>query len=188
MMFSWFTRRRRSQLQAQPFPQEWRDVLRRNVLCYTRLAEVQQRRLEQRLQVFIAEKNWEGVGGLTLTEEMRVTMAGLACFMVLGISDEFFDNVQSILVYPASYIAPEQKTLPSGIVIEGGQARMGEAWYRGPVILSWDDVLAGGREETHGANLVFHEFAHQLDMQNGRSHRRHAAPADPANWPPGGPA
>ena len=169
MIFSWWTRRRRAKRQARPFPSQWRQILKANVAVYDRLSEDEHRTLERRMQVFLAEKNWEGVGGLTLTEEMQVTVAGLACYMVLGIPNEFFDRVLSILIYPEAYIAPEKKTLPTGIVVEGGQARMGEAWYRGPVILSWEDVLAGGREETYGSNLVFHEFAHQLDMQNGRS-------------------
>lgn len=168
MIFSWLTRRRRAKLQAQPFPPHWQEILQRNVHCYSRLSEDEQRSVQQRLQVFVAEKNWEGVGGLSLTEEMKVTVAGLACFLVRAMLEEYFDNVLSILVYPAAYIAPNEQATPSGVVIEGGQARMGEAWYRGPVILSWEDVLAGGRDQSHGSNLVFHEFAHQLDMQNGR--------------------
>lgn len=168
MVFSWLTRRRRRRLREAPFPERWQDVLDRNVVAVERLTPHELQRLQARMQVFVAEKNWEGVGGLTLNEEMQVTIAALACYMVLGIPDEYFDNVLSILVYPTAYIAPDLETLPSGIVVEGGQARMGEAWYRGPVILSWEDVLAGGREETYGSNLVFHEFAHQLDMQNGR--------------------
>lgn len=143
-------------------------MLRRNVRRYECLGEADRRRLERRLQVFLAEKNWEGVGGLTLTEEIRVTISALACLIVLGMEEEFFDNVLSILVYPTAYFAPNEQITRAGVVVKGGQARQGEAWYRGPVILSWEDTLAGGREQTHGANLVFHEFAHQLDMQNGR--------------------
>ena len=168
MIFSWWRRRRRAKIQNRSFPDSWREVLHRNVALSQRLADDDQQLWERRMQVFVEEKNWEGVGGLRLTEEMQVTVAALACYMVLGIPDEFFDRVLSILIYPEAYIAPEKKTLPTGIVVEGGQARMGEAWYRGPVILSWEDVLAGGREQAYGSNLVFHEFAHQLDMQNGR--------------------
>src|SRR5581483_12130694 len=54
-----------------------------------------------------------------------------------------------------------------GVVIEGGSGRLGEAHYRGPVILAWDEVLADGRHPCAGKNLVFHEFAHQLDMLDG---------------------
>lgn len=169
MIVSWWTRRRRRKLMCEPFPAEWRAVLEQNLACYQRLSDDMRRQLEARTRVFLHEKHWEGVGGLELTDEMRVTISGLACFMVLGLPEEYFSNVLSVLVYPSAYVARERHVLPSGIVIEGGQARMGEAWYRGPVILSWEDVLDGGREKTSGANLVFHEFAHQLDMQNGRT-------------------
>jgi MtfA peptidase len=168
MLFTWLTRRRRARLQSQPFPKGWQEILRENVHCAGSLSEDRTGEWQRRMQVFVAEKNWEGVGGLTLTEEMQVTIAGLACYMVLGMPDQYFDNVLSILVYPTAYVAPDQHVTPAGIVIEGGQARMGEAWYRGPVILSWEDVLESGRGQSHGSNLVFHEFAHQLDMQNGR--------------------
>jgi len=39
----------------------------------------------------------------------------------------------------------------------------GQAVYRGPVILSWEDVLPEGRHPDDGYNVVIHEFAHQLD-------------------------
>lgn len=118
--------------------------------------------------MFVAEKNWEGCGGLELTDEMRVTIAVQACLLVAGMShDIYFDHVLSILVYPHAYVAPNVDIGRAGVVIEGGQVRLGEAWYRGPVVVSWSDALAGGRFETPGHNLVLHEFAHQLDMLNG---------------------
>lgn len=168
MIFGWLKQRRRARIQSEPIPASWREIVARNVTFISQLPDDEQERLLRWMQVFVAEKNWEGVGGLTLSEEMQVTIAAQAGYLVRGMPGEHFDKVLSILVYPAAYVAPQNKTLPSGIVIEGGQARMGEAWYRGPVILSWDDVLAGGRRESHGSNLVFHEFAHQLDMQNGQ--------------------
>jgi Mlc titration factor MtfA (ptsG expression regulator) len=76
--------------------------------------------------------------------------------------------VKSILVYPDAYVAPGKTITKGGVVLEGESAREGEAWYRGPVVLSWADVLDGGRLQSGGDNLVFHEFAHQLDMLNGR--------------------
>ena len=41
---------------------------------------------------------------------------------------------------------------------------LGEAWYRGPVVLAWDEVVVGGRNHQDGRNVVYHEFAHQLDF------------------------
>lgn len=168
MLISWWKRRRRRRLLREPFPEEWRDILRRNVVHYARLSTDKQRLLEQRVQVFVAEKNWEGCNGIEVTDEMRVTIAAQACLLVLGFEAEYYDHVLSILIYPTGYVAPDVHITRAGVVVENRQPRLGEAWYRGPVIISWEDALAGGRQEDPGHNLVLHEFAHQLDMRSGR--------------------
>ena len=168
MLLSWWKRCRRRKLLAVPFPDDWREVLRQNVVHYSRLTADQRRNLERRVQVFVAEKNWEGCNGVTVTDEMKVTIAAQACLLVLAFEDEHFDNVLSILVYPTAFLAKDVQIGRAGVVIQNQQVRLGEAWYRGPVIVSWEDALAGGRQQQPGRNLVLHEFAHQLDMQNGR--------------------
>jgi Mlc titration factor MtfA (ptsG expression regulator) len=167
MFFRWWKRRRRRRLIERPFPQEWLDLLHRNVYLYRFLSEPETARVRAYLQIFLAEKNWEGCGGLAMTDEIRVTIAAQVALLVLGLNDQYFDRVQSVLVYPDAYVSPETTFTPSGIVLEGETASEGEAWYRGPIVLSWSDVLAGAQDENDGHNLVFHEFAHQLDMLNG---------------------
>lgn len=168
-MLNWFRNRRRKKILAGGFPNEWETILSENVRHDASLRPEQRQRLREITQILVAEKNWEGCRGLELTDEIKVTIAAQAALMVLGLKDVYFDHVLSILVYPDSYIAQGVRTNRAGVVIEGGQARQGEAWWRGPVILSWSDSLAGGRGESPGHNLVIHEFAHQLDMMNGRS-------------------
>ena len=169
MVFKWLKNRRRKRILATPFPAEWSEILTRNVVHFQQLPPAQRTKLSRLVQVFIAEKNWEGCGGLTVTDEVKVTIATQACLLVVGMAEDIcFDHVLSILVYPQAYIAPETRIDRAGVVVENGQARLGEAWYRGPVVLSWEDALAGGRMETPGHNLVLHEFAHQLDLMNGR--------------------
>ncbi len=157
----------RRQLLDEPFPAEWLSYLHKNVGHYHRLSEGEQAKLRDDLRVFIAEKNWEGCGGLQITDEIKVTIAAQACLLVLGMEHECYDRVKSILVYPRGYRAPSGSEGATGVIYEGGQERAGEAWYRGPVVLSWADVLAEGQNPGSGHNLVFHEFAHQLDMLNG---------------------
>ena len=168
MFFQWFRQKRRSQILEQPFPREWLDVLEQNVYHYSRVTREEQAAMRDSLRIIIAEKNWEGCNGFTVTDEVKVTIAAEASLLLLGLEDQYFDMVQSILVYPAAYRAHGHSVTPGGVVLEGDSDRGGEAWYRGPVVLSWDYVLAGARHRTHGDNLVLHEFAHQLDMQNGR--------------------
>jgi Mlc titration factor MtfA (ptsG expression regulator) len=170
MIFSWLRSRRRRRLLEAAFPEEWEQTLQRRVWQVALLSEEQQARLRRLMQVFIAEKNWEGCNGLTLTVEMQVVIAAYACLLVVGLdAEEHFDHVQSILVYPAGYVGKNVQDLGGGLILEGEQARIGEAWYRGPVILSWSDIHLTTQGQIPGRNVVFHEFAHQLDMLNGRS-------------------
>ncbi len=163
MILSWLRSRRRRKILGTPFPAAWTTYLEKNVAHYPYLAPAEQARLRDNLRVFIAEKNWEGCAGLSLTDEMKVTIAAQACLMTLAIEGDPFDGLLSILVYPGGYAVPEERW-HEGWSIAGETARSGEAWYRGPVILSWADVRRDARHPGEGQNLVWHEFAHQLDM------------------------
>jgi MtfA peptidase len=167
MLFAWLKRRRREKLLAEPFPAEWLDYLEGNVAHYRLLTEEERARLRDDLRIVAAEKEWEGCGGQEITDEVKVTVAGQACLLVLGLEGNFFDQVTSILVYPRQYLIPQSHPLGGGVALEGEAAVEGTAHYRGPVILSWEEVLAEGRDPGLGRNLVLHEFAHQLDMQDG---------------------
>jgi Mlc titration factor MtfA (ptsG expression regulator) len=167
MLFSWLRNRRRRRLLAEPFPPAWLAYLQRNVAHYRFLSAAEQKKLRDDLRVFSAEKNWEGCGGLRITDEIKVTIAAEACLLVVGMEHNYYDRVLSILVYPAGYRVPMDRPGRTGIIDERGEGRLGEAWYRGPVVLAWDHVRYDGRHPHRGKNLVFHEFAHQLDMLDG---------------------
>jgi Mlc titration factor MtfA (ptsG expression regulator) len=166
MFFSWLRNRRRRRILAKPFPPAWLEVLNQNVPLYGLLAEAEQATLRDDLRIFAAEKNWEGCGGLVLTDEMRVTIAAHACLLLLGIDHDSFERVYTILVYPSGFRSPEGWQGPDGVV-HTDVGLLGEAWLRGPVILAWDDVLAGARNARDGRNVVLHEFAHQVDYLDG---------------------
>lgn len=151
---------------AKRFPAHWEPILSIDPSVY-KLDFAEQHKLRKSIQVLVAEKNWEGCRGLVLEDEHRVTISSQLAKMTLGFEQEFFDEVRSILVYPDAYVAKDQNQIGSGVVVESRSDRLGEAWYRGPVILSWQDVLATAVGENYGRNVVVHEFAHQLDMRNG---------------------
>ncbi len=156
--------RRRRKLLQSPFPDTWRKVLERDVAFYPGLDDRERTKLQDDLRVFMAEKSWEGCGGLTLSDVITVGISAQACLLVLNRSLDEYDHVRVILVYPEAYWAPSRQVDASGVVTEGLSGREGEAWSRGTVVLSWADAREGGRMEHDGRNLVFHEFAHQLDM------------------------
>jgi Mlc titration factor MtfA (ptsG expression regulator) len=167
MIFSWLQRKRRRALLASSFPDAWQTYLTQNVAHYTFLSTSEQAKLRDDLRIFITEKHWEGCGGLVMTDEIQVTIAALASILTLGFEDEHFERVQSVLVYPEAYVVPVDQPIGSHVTLQMLQDRLGEAHYRGPVILSWNEVLAAAREPGLGTNIVFHEFAHQLDMLDG---------------------
>jgi Mlc titration factor MtfA (ptsG expression regulator) len=162
MIFSWLRARRRKKLLATPFPEQWLPYLERNLAQYRYLSRDEQQRLRDNLRVFVAEKNWEGCNGLTVTDEMRVTIAAHACLMTLGLDGDPFGGLQSVLIYPSGYAVPQERWL-EGWSISGIVGREGESWYRGPVVLSWDNIQEDVEYAGHGNNLIWHEFAHQLD-------------------------
>jgi len=172
-MFEWWRERRREKLLEQPFRALDSAVLERNVKHYQRLDPAAQQRLRELVQVFVAEKRWEGCGGLDLTDEMKITIAAQACLLVLELPHRLYENVESILVYPSTVLRPAQPVgvfvRPQGFIAGGPIALYGEAHAGGPVVLAWDRVLRDGTQRHSGHNLVYHEFAHKLDMLDGRS-------------------
>lgn len=166
MLFPWSHEKRRQEMLAEEFPAEWQEILSRNVEFFAHLSPVERGKLEDDLRVLVAEKSWEGLGGLVLTDEIRVTVAAQASLLTLALEHGGYPKVGSILVYPAAYVIPGRDA-QGYIVTEKNVPVEGEAAIAGTVVLSWEDALAGGRRRGDGHNVVFHEFAHQLDMQDG---------------------
>lgn len=166
-MFGFLKRRRRERLRAVTFPAAWLDIIERNVPLFTRLPAADRRELQGLVQIFLAEKSFEGCGGLELTDEIKVTVAAQACLLLLHRETDVYPRLITVLVYPSAYIAKAVEPLGGGIGLEGEHIHLGESWSSGVVVLSWDDVRAGVSDIRDGQNLVLHEFAHQLDREDG---------------------
>ena len=162
-MFDWFKRRRRDKILQNSWPDRWSSYLQSNVWQYSLLDESMLDQLQKVTRILVAEKNWEGVDGLTISEEIKVTIAGQSALMLLGVEDYYFDNVKTILVSPA----PMRRKTRKGWVIDEDQYNSGEAWQGGPIVLSWSDVINDRAYPEDGQNLVIHEFAHCLDGIDG---------------------
>ncbi|HNX27332.1 MAG TPA: zinc-dependent peptidase [Phycisphaerae bacterium] len=160
-------RRRRKKILAKPFPQEWLAIIEKNVPYYRHLDPDEQDELQRHVQIFVAERHFIGCGGLDINDEIRVTIAAQACVLLLHRDREYRSSLKTIFVYPHHYIARGLQQTGDGLFLEGPSIRLGESWHRGPVVLSWDDVLKNAADVHDGHNVVFHEFAHQLDDENG---------------------
>jgi len=162
-MLGWLRRRRRTKILAVPFPEPWRLRLELDVALWRAVPAEAKPRLMDDLRLFMSERDWEPCGGVRLDDAMRAMIAAQACVLTLGRSVDAFDHVRSILVYPTRYRAPDVWEDEAGVVTEEVDEREGEAWERGLVVLSWQELAADARS-LNGRNLVLHELAHQVDL------------------------
>lgn len=143
-------------------------ILDRDFPRHRDLPESLRSRFEGYTRVLMEEKNFEACGGLSeVTPEMKLLISAQAAVLLLELPNhQFYPRLQSILVYPGAFRDPGRRNFDLSEVDDRGTL-YGESWETGSVVLSWDNVLAGGRNADDGMNVVIHEFAHQLDQING---------------------
>ncbi len=175
MIFEFLKQQRRRRLRARPFPKEWLKLIQRHVVFFSKLSASDRAELLGHIQVFLAEKRFEGCGGFAITDEVRVTIAAQACLLLLHRETDYFPGLLTILVYPLTYMAEEKRQVGEHVWEEGTVGRLGETGRRmGSLVLAWGAVKHGAADPSDAKNVVLHEFAHQLDFEN------HAADGVPA--------
>jgi MtfA peptidase len=160
--------RRRERWRAEPFPEHWQRIVERRVPVFARLPAADQQELLGHARVLLEEKHFEGGPGLVMRDEIRVTIAAQAALLLLHRDTDYFPRLTSVIVYPTGYVAHESAAHEGGIWSEGDESLLGHTQRDlRAVVLSWDDVRAGAADPDDGHNLVLHEFAHQLDFEDG---------------------
>jgi len=159
---------RREKLLQQPLSVEFISILERNVSLYQQMPTDLKEELRGYVNLFLHNMQFFGCDGLEVTDEMRVTVAGNACVLLLNRDADHFSGFSSILLYPDSYMA-RTVSYDGDVEIVSYDARAGESWHRGPIVLSWADVQRGVSIDNDGSNVVLHEFAHKLDEEDGRT-------------------
>jgi len=153
MILEFLKQQRRRRLRARQFPQEWLKLIQRHVVFFHKLTVGDRAELLGHIQVFLAEKRFEGCGGFEITDEVRET--------------DYFPHLLTILVYPLTYMVQEDHRIGEHVWEEGTVGRLGETGRRmGSLVLSWGAVKHGAADPSDGKNVVLHEFAHQLDYEN----------------------
>ena len=147
------------------FPVEWLQYLEDNLALYHRLPMDLRVRLQDRITQFVDGKRWKHCGGLeAVTPEMKVTIAGQACFLLLNRDyGQNFAKVLTIMVYPSASLTGEEgeNALPPV-----------DAWPSSCVLLAWDEVKKSARDLRDERNEVIREFARQLDLEDGKQDGR----------------
>ncbi|MEZ9596571.1 zinc-dependent peptidase [Shewanella sp. 10N.261.52.F9] len=166
---SWRTKQHRLNITQQPFPHEWREILKRRIPFFRMLPADLQLQLKKHIQVFINEKRFVGCDGLQINDEIRVTVAAQACLLLLNRKTDFYPNLKEILIYPSAFIVENQQQHGAGVVSDQRRVLAGESWQDGRVILSWQTTKHDAAIPDDGSNVVIHEFAHQLDQEGGNA-------------------
>jgi hypothetical protein len=161
-----FRIKRRRGLLVRPFPNIWRQMLEDYTPLYCRLPEELKPQLHGLIHLFLDEKTFLGCRGQEITDQVKITVAAQACILLLNRSTKLYPRLSTIYVYPQSYVV-DIKHHDNGLIIEGKDIRLGESWHNGPVVLAWDSVANAACGIQSGQNVVLHEFAHQLDQEDG---------------------
>ncbi len=160
----WWRARRRASAMSRPLPPAALEAVERNVPAIRHLPEELRARLAALTSAFLAEKEFVGCNGLSVTDEIRATIAATACLLVLGRRGHY-DALHSILVYPTAFWVEDEVEDEAGVVGRRRRVLSGEAWESSRIILSWEDVLEAARYPGEGYNVALHEFAHYLDAE-----------------------
>jgi MtfA peptidase len=161
VVLSWFRRR----AVDSPLPANATDVLAANLQWWPTLDTAEQQRLLEITQQLLTGKRWEAAQGFELVDDVRLLIAAQAALLVLHLDDDAYDDVDTIIVHASTVRLRGERGTDTGRVVVGGPfAVSGQAHPRGPVLISWNAARREMRFPGRGQNVVFHEFAHKLDM------------------------
>ena len=178
---SWWRRRRLEQAHARIDPGRWRALCAELALL-DGFDDVTLGRLCDTAALFLREKAFEAAGGVRLDQRTCMELALQAALPVLELGLAWYRGWHAVIVYPDEFVPVREVMDENGLVWVDDAPKTGEAWYRGPVILSLADAQTGRARTGH--NVVIHEMAHKLDMTDGAANGRpplHAG-MDPAAW------
>jgi Mlc titration factor MtfA (ptsG expression regulator) len=115
---------------------------------------------------FLVRKSFVSGAQFQFTTEMCLTIATMACVPVLKLGLDWYDHFQTVIIYEGDFVPNRPYRSGDGVVHSKSPGLSGEAWHRGPLILSWKSVCESGATARGGkaSNVVIHEFAHKLDM------------------------
>lgn len=130
------------------------------------LTATEKARLRTLTSVLLSQKSFVGVQGLTLTNEMKITIASQACLPILKLGVNFYSGFVQVTVYPSAFWTTRDVADEAGVVHSEKLLLSGESWTRGPVILSWNDIEHDMEHDHEGHNVIIHEFSHKIDMLN----------------------
>ena len=166
-MFASIRRRWSGRGTSDGFDESWRTVLEAGFEHWRSLTPGELDRMEVLVARFVRRTRWEAANGFVLDDPIKVLIAAQASMLLLGLDIDEYPQLTSVIVHPSTVRLHGDHAAGSGLRSTGTQLLAGQAHYRGPVVLSWNAARRGARFPGSGQNVVYHEFAHQLDMLDG---------------------
>lgn len=167
MAFDFVRRLRGSTVDDPPAPSAAAERAAEKVAGWSSLGDDHRARLVADTELLMRNLRWEAANGFALTDEIRATIAANAALLTLGLGLDCYRNVSSVIVHPTTFERRGEHDIGHGLVSDDPVDLLGEANHRGPVLIAWDAARSQARHPEHGHNVIFHEFAHQLDMLDG---------------------
>jgi len=167
MRFETRQHRHRREVTEAGFTDQWRTILADNMAHWALLDDDERERLGNIAVEFLATKRWEAAQGFELTDEVTMLISAEASLLVLERPPDSFREVSSIVIHPTTMVLGGSHSQVSGLASDDPMPIIGQASPFGPVLVAWDAASFQARHPEQGSNVVFHEFAHKLDMLTG---------------------
>ncbi|MFZ4584398.1 MAG: zinc-dependent peptidase [Acidimicrobiia bacterium] len=153
-------------------PADWQAIVAARVAHWSLLDDSERERLGADIEWLLRKKHWEVASGFDdfeLTDEICVTVAAQAALLILGLDRSHYDDVGAVVVWPTTIVRTRAAYDElSGEFEQVAEPLLGEAsGRRGPVHIAWDEAVENARHPELGLNVVFHEFAHKIDLADG---------------------
>jgi len=149
------------------FDEQWRPILNQEFEHWRTLSVIEIERMEMLVASFFHSTRWEAANGFQLNDEIKVLISAQASMLLLGLELDTFPQLTSVIVHPSTVRLRGGYNMGGGVRSTEAPPLLGQAHFRGPVVLSWNAARRGAKFPKAGENVVYHEFAHRLDMLDG---------------------
>ncbi len=139
-----------------PMPQAYQVILEKYFPFYNQLDNSEKNRFAQKVCTFMYGKRFIPRNINEVSIEARVLIAATAVQLTFGLTDNYLQHFNKILVYPDDYYSSITKRFQKGEV----NPRFGI------IVISWQSFIEGFIHPTDAVNLGLHEMAHALRLEN----------------------
>ncbi|HEY6063087.1 MAG TPA: M90 family metallopeptidase [Chitinophagaceae bacterium] len=162
LVFGLMMRRHKKPVMHQPLPDNFREILARDVVFYSMLDENKKTEFENRMMHFLATTRITGVK-TNIDDNDKVYIAASAIIPIFGFPGWEYTNLNEVLVYPDSFNHEFEQTGNDRSIL----GVVGDGAYNKIMILSRHELRQAFLNKTGKTNTALHEFVHLVDKTDG---------------------